>query len=262
MSAFPGETIDTYKLLPIYFLCDTSESMSWVEDGASKPIDGLNEALQQTLDEVLKNGALADDIRLAVIEFNSSARVVLPLTRVETDTSLSELSGKGVTYLQGALELLEKTLEEDYHRLAKERTPAYRPTVFVLTDGHPTSADSGDPLSDHSKWEAVIDRLQEKPWAPRMYAFGLGGNAPDDTLKRMTRDRHLPVEVTNNRAHSTSGAAVDAIRNLFPRLFRTITAAGAAAADGASELDVSKAIDGGLSPEDRGLDDIWGQYGL
>jgi len=252
---FTAAPVETVRLLPIYILCDTSQSME--ADGA---IDKMNEGLSGVMTAINHQGAKGDDIRLCVITYATKAAVALPLTRVEMDTTISPLRAAGVTNLPHAIELLNSTLSKDYHALRDAGERAYRPAVFVFTDGRPTDG-RGNELHDPAPWLGPLEALKQHPiWAPRIYAYGFG-NAQPSQLKLLVSDRGVSDSVVEGRVNFTGADAAESIARLFPHLFNTITEAAGAAASGASEDQIAKALDSAHADKSLGAidpDDWWG----
>lgn len=252
---FPAKPVDTIRLLPIYILCDTSKSMQ--TNGA---INELNEGLAGVLKAINSQGAKGDDIRLSVITYSTNAVVVLPLTSVEMNTAIPTLEAAGVTNLPQAVELLGDTLSKDYHALRDASERAYRPAVFVFTDGRPTD-DMGKELDDPSPWLGPLESLKRHPiWAPRIYAYGFGDAQPSQ-LELLVSEREVSDSVAKERVTFSGTEAAESIGRLFPHLFKTITEAADAAAGGASEEQIAKALDSAYADKSSGAinpDDWWG----
>lgn len=241
---FTSAPVETVRLLPIYILCDTSQSMAH-DDAIGK----INEGLAGILREINKQGARGDDIRLCVISFATKASVAMELTSVEMDTTVPQLTAGGVTNLQDAVTLLSETLSKDYHALRNAGERAYRPAAFVFTDGRPTDQ-SGYALTDPQPWLAPLEALKTHPiWAPRIFAYGFGDAQPDQ-LRLLVSDRGVSDSAVAGRVKFTGGEVADSLGRLFPHLFKTITDAAAAAADGASEEQIAKALDDAHSGTD------------
>jgi len=252
---FTAAPVETVRLLPIYILCDTSQSMQ-----ANGAIDKMNEGLAGVVTAINHQGAKGDDIRLCVITYATKATVALPLTSVEMHTTIPKLNAVGVTNLPNAIELLSTTLSSDYHALRDAGERAYRPAVFVFTDGRPTDG-QGNELQDPSPWLGPLQTLKDHPiWAPRIYAYGFGHAQPEQ-LKLLVSERDVSDAVVQGRVDFTGAEAAESIGRLFPHLFKTITEAAGAAASGASEEQIGKALDSAHADKDLGAidpDDWWG----
>jgi hypothetical protein len=234
---FTAEPVETVCLLPIYILCDTSQSME--ADGA---IEKMNEGLSGVVATINHHGVRGDDIRLCVITFATKAAVALPLTKVEMSTTIPTLRAGGVTNLPHAIEVLSSTLSKDYHAFRDAGQRAYRPGVFVFTDGRPTDG-QGNELDDNAPWLDPLNTLKNHPiWAPRIYAYGFG-KAQKSQLDLLVSERDVSDKVVEGRVNFTGAEAAASIERLFPELFKTITEAADAAASGATEDQIGKALD-------------------
>lgn len=252
---FTATPVESVRLLPIYVLCDTSQSM-----GADQAIEKMNEGLAGVVGAINDQGAKGDDIRLCIITYSTRATVALPLTVVEMTTTIPTLQSGGVTNLPHAIQLLTTTISRDYHALRDAGHRAYRPAVFVFTDGRPTD-DMGKELEDNSSWLSPLEALKQHPvWAPRVYAYGFG-NAQPSQLRLLANDKGVSDEIAHGRIKFTGEAAAESIARLFKHLFKTITDAADAAASGASEDEIGKALDNAQRDDILGEidpDEWWG----
>jgi len=228
--------------------------------GADGAIDTMNDGLSGVVTAINHQGAKGDDIRLSVITYATRATVALPLTSVDMSTSIPTLQSGGVTNLPEAVEVLSDTLSKDYHALRAAGHRAYRPAVFVFTDGRPTDG-QGIELDNPSPWLNPLEALKKHPiWAPRIYAYGFGKAQPAQ-LELMVSERGVSDDVVKGRVNFTGSEAAASIGRLFPHLFKTITEAAGAAASGATEEQVGKALDDAHADPDLGAidpDEWWG----
>lgn len=234
---FSATAVETARLLPIYVLCDTSESMK-----ADDAIEKMNDGLSGVVAAINLQGQKGDDIRLCVITYSTRATVALPLTSVEMTTTAPTLQAGGVTNLPQAIELLSSTISSDYHTLRDAGHRAYRPAVFVFTDGRPTDG-QGKELGDSGPWLKPLETLKKHPvWAPRVFAYGFG-NARPSQLQQLVNERDVSDETIKGRVKFTGTEAAESIERLFKHLFKTVTDAAEAAASGATEDQLGEAYD-------------------
>jgi len=114
--------------------------------------------------------------------------------------------------------------------------------VFVFTDGRPTDG-QGNELDDPAPWLGPLNTLKNHPiWKPRVYAYGFG-NAQKSQLDLLVSERGVSDKVVEGRVNFTGAEAAASIERLFPELFKTITEAADAAASGATEDQIGKALD-------------------
>ncbi len=168
------------RRLPIYLLLDTSGSMS----GA--PIQAVNQGVQLVYNELMNDPSAIETVYLAVITFDSQARMTLPLTEL-TRFKAPALRAGGSTSLGEALRLLNDSLNRDIVVNAPGRKGDYKPLVFLMTDGAPT--DSWEREAD-----AIKNRTQQK--VATIIALGCGGGVDVKTLKRITDNVLLMDQVT------------------------------------------------------------------
>ena len=124
------------KPLPVVLLLDVSGSM------AGTKIAALNRAVRDMLETF--QGELQHDsqITVSIITFGGVSRLHLPITPA-SQVSWTDMTADGGTPLGAALSLAKKLVED------KSTIPsrAYRPTVVLVSDGHPTDEWQG-PLGD------------------------------------------------------------------------------------------------------------------
>lgn len=258
---YTAQPVETNKVLPLYFLCDVSESMGWPKEAPKKPIDALNEGLKDLIVGIKEIGDVRDLVRISVISFSSNSRVELPLASIEMETVLPQLTAGGVTNLKSGLELLSNKIAADIKHFIETKQPTYRPTVFIFTDGVPTNS-AGEPEIGDGEWGAVLDELDSKPWTPRVYPYPLGAaNANMEILKRLAKRRGVDDELAVNRITSTTEDVVLSIKRIIPHLMRTIVAASEMAQGGASDKDVSSGLDSAIAaPLGGDPDDDFDKY--
>lgn len=138
------ETESRYALLPAYLVLDTSASMT--EDDA---FDAAFDFLPKVLREMNKSAVVSDKLRVEVITFDATARVVFPLgTRDELARWLDEKKGNpihpdgGWTKYGVAFDKLREEIEQGVQQIRSESYEgeyfkSYRPVAFFVTDGVP-----------------------------------------------------------------------------------------------------------------------------
>lgn len=126
MALDASEFTDGAKPMPVILLLDISGSMY------GDKISTLNSAVETMINSFRKVAAEQVVIQLAVITFESSASLYLPLQPVE-NVSWSELSAGGGTNLADALKMAKRMVED--RSVVPSR--AYRPVVILVSDGYP-----------------------------------------------------------------------------------------------------------------------------
>jgi uncharacterized protein YegL len=96
--------------LPVYLVVDTSASLMG-------DIDAVNQALAELLYSLRREPILADRVRVAVIQFSSDAREVLPLTEIDRLESLPILQAGGATDYGAAFSLVRRLIPRDVEEL-------------------------------------------------------------------------------------------------------------------------------------------------
>jgi len=124
--AAPGE-----PHLACVLLLDTSSSMS------GPPIDSLNAALRDFKNKVSMDEMAQKRVDIAIVEFNSQARIVQEFTPISQMTPVT-LIANGSTAMGAGINMaidLVKDRNRFYNSLG---TPVFKPWIFMITDGAPT----------------------------------------------------------------------------------------------------------------------------
>jgi uncharacterized protein YegL len=123
------------KPLPVILLLDVSGSM------AGAKIQNLNQAVHEMLGTFKDTENGETEIHVAVITFGAEVKLHQPLASA-SDIQWHDLSASGGTPLGTALKMAMAMIED------KGVVPsrAYRPTVVLVSDGHPTD-DWAQPLN-------------------------------------------------------------------------------------------------------------------
>lgn len=159
------------KELHIFYVLDTSGSMT----GA--PIGALNDAMRSTVKELSKKDGEKADIRIAVLEFNSTPRWITEGNNgVEylSDFVWTDLGAGGYTAMGLALEELNTSLSRNDKM--KAETGNKVPVVIFMSDGYP-----------NDDWESALNALSQNKWYRYAIkiAFALGDDADSDVLARI-----------------------------------------------------------------------------
>jgi uncharacterized protein YegL len=158
------------RRLPIYLLLDCSESM------AGEAFNAMKKGLEAMIKELRTDPMALDLAALSVITFASSARQLMPLTELARFNIPTLRLGSG-TALGAALDLLEKSINQDVRKTSKDFKGDYKPIVFILTDGEPTD-----------KWEKTADRINNNisGKTANIICIGCGPDADIEKLRRIT----------------------------------------------------------------------------
>jgi len=159
--------------LACVLLLDTSSSMS----GAS--IDSLNKAVNDFKEQTSLDDLAKKRVDIAIIEFNSSAKVVQEFTPL-TQLQPVKLYANGSTAMGEGINLaIDKVKERDL-KYASMGTPCFKPWIFMITDGSPTD--------DISSAQARIREEETKGSHGKLkfWAVGVPGYSKD-TMKALSK---------------------------------------------------------------------------
>lgn len=174
-----------FALLPAYLVLDTSISMT--EDEAFESAFAF---LPKLLAQMNKSAVVADKLRVEVITFDETAKVVFPLgTREELNNWLEEKKANPITpcgdwtFYGTAFDKLREEIEKGVQQIKSEcytegsiseNYKAYRPVVFFITDGIPND--------DKAKRDKAFASLTEAGFKsrPNIVCVGVGKATLDD----------------------------------------------------------------------------------
>lgn len=121
--------------MALVFLLDTSGSMS------GNPIRDLNAGLNRFKEEVCKDKQTRDILDIAIVEFNSTHRVVQEFVPVEYMNEV-KLDASGGTVMAPAIETALNMVNDRSKFYRTSGTVPYKPWVILVSDGAP-----GDDIS-------------------------------------------------------------------------------------------------------------------
>lgn len=237
------------KVMTLFYLVDTSGSMSGVKIGA------LNTAVRETLPiikEISENNS-DSKIKISVLEFSSGCDWMYPMpTEIET-FEWRDLQAGGLTSLGDAYEQLSQKLSHS-HGFMMEATGSFAPVIILLSDGAPT---------DHPEY--ALEKLRANKWfkVATKIAIAIGDDCIKSTLIDFTGNEEAVLTVHN----------VDELKKIIRMVSVTAsrvnsknTSAGKDAPDKATETvntikndiindPTLKGIDVGSSTTNSGTDD-------
>lgn len=174
------EIKEGFQKLPVYILCDRSDSMI----GAG--ITALNQGLKSMHAAIGSDPITKDKCLLSVVQFNQRAQVVFELQDPSLVRTLPEIEADGLTNFGFAFQTLRETLEKDSKKFHDLGESLLRPIVFMISDGAPNDERWRQDL------EILIDpRLEVSP----VFSFyGVGSVPPNliaeiSTITGMSRER-------------------------------------------------------------------------
>ena len=182
---YPNGTppMSSARRLPIYFLVDTSGSMS------GDPINQVRTQLSSIIDGLRADPQALETAHLCLITFGATAKVDVPLTSLESFNVPAILDAAGSTAKGEALELLTRTRKADLVPKTGTTAGDWRPMVFLLSDGVPTDDfDAGIREFKKLRWgvrvacavnqadESTLNRFLDASDAPAGYPDESGTN--------------------------------------------------------------------------------------
>ena len=153
-------------------LLDTSGSMY------GEPINSLNHALQDFKYKLSMDEMARKRVDICIIEFNTQANLVQWFTPISQMPDIT-LKASGVTAMGEGINMAIDMIKDRNRFYNSLGTPAYKPWIFMITDGEPT-----DDISE------AIRRVQEEEMKGshgKLKFFALGVKGYDkNTLFRIT----------------------------------------------------------------------------
>ncbi|MGK3982516.1 VWA domain-containing protein [Sorangium sp. So ce136] len=164
MSQIKEFTVSSARPLPVLLLADVSGSMA-----ANGKIDTLNDAVAEMISTFAEEDTARAEIQVGVVTFgHGGARLHQPLLAAG-QTAWERMTAAGQTPLGAALDLVREIVED------RDKLPsrAYRPTLILVSDGHPTDA-----------WQEPLARLlaSERGAKAARFAMAIGEDADTSML--------------------------------------------------------------------------------
>jgi uncharacterized protein YegL len=152
------------KPLPVVLLLDVSGSMS------GSKIDNLNKAVEDMLDTFAQEEKMETEILVSVITFGSQVDLHLPYTKA-SQVRWQRFQASGSTPMGTAFKMAKAMIED------KNTTPsrAYRPTIVLVSDGHPTDS-----------WKEALKDFVSTGRSSKCFcmAVSIGHDADEEVLRR------------------------------------------------------------------------------
>lgn len=167
-AAHPGGIV---TVLPVYLVVDTSGSMS------GESINAINDELIHLLDSLRRQPDQVETIRIALIQFDSYASEVFPLTDLQ-DITVPNLQAGGATDYGAAFRLVRQLIARDVAELRTIGLRIFRPVMVFITDGHPVD----------SSWRLALEELESPEFRERPTTIAIGfGSADPSVLREISR---------------------------------------------------------------------------
>ncbi|WKX69537.1 VWA domain-containing protein [Streptomyces sp. XD-27] len=207
-------------LLPAYVLADESGSMGPYREALSDGLVSLCEGLRA-------EPMIAAKLRLSVLGFSDDVQVRLAVSDMRTETSLPQVTIRGLTNYGAVFDDLLDRIPVDVQGLRGEGYKVHRPVVFFLSDGQPTDGD-GWRLSHAT----LIDKART-PVAPNIIACGIG----DAEARTMVEVATRPEFAFIAKAGTDIGRAIS---EFFHALTTSLVASGHALNSASPQLVVNR----------------------
>lgn len=178
LSSFLGNAESIPKrVMPIFFLIDTSGSME------GKKIGAVNSAIEELIPDLrhLSESQADSEIKLSVLKFSTGCEWVTP--------ALMSLDANGLTDLGAAfLELNDKLSKNGFMDRGAASSGFYAPVILLLSDGEPTD-----------DYLTALKKLQQNKWyqAALKIAIAIGEDANREVLKKAIRNVELLFTVND-----------------------------------------------------------------
>lgn len=151
-------------------ILDTSGSMS-----ENRKIDELNAGLQILRDDLVSDDRARRQVEIAIVEFNSSVRVVRDFVTVE-NFEPPTLSASGGTDIVGGVNQALDLLRQRKKKYDDNGIPCYRPWAFLITDAEVSENES----------RMVAARIDDDSGKKRVAFFVVGvQGANEERLKQI-----------------------------------------------------------------------------
>lgn len=158
-------------------LLDTSSSMS------GTPINELNAALNRFKTEVCEDSRTREVLDIAIIEFNSTYRIVQEFVPIEHMEPI-QLEASGGTMMCPAILKAVEMVNERSRFYRRTGTEPYKPWIIMITDG--------EPLDDIAEAAQKVQELEE---SGKVKFFSLGvGNYKSQPLHMLSGPKVMKLK--------------------------------------------------------------------
>lgn len=181
MATLKEFTRSTPRPLPVILLADVSGSMA-----PEGKIQALNQSVRDMLSTFSDQEDMRADVQVSVVAFGGAARVHTELQSAR-DVKWGDMQADGGTPMGEAMSITADMIEDK----SKIPSRAYRPTIVLVSDGHPTD-----------DWKAGYDRLllSERAQKADRLAMAIGSDADEAMLEQFMSDPSVGVFHANDAA--------------------------------------------------------------
>ena len=205
------------RRLPVFFLLDVSESM------IGEPPYQMHQALDLIVQDMRRDPNALETMFVSVVAFAGKARTLNPLVDLISFYP-PELPVGGGTNLGAGLDQVMHEIDSQVIRASEGKKGDWKPLVFLLTDGRPTS----DSSVAVKKWN---DSYRVK--RANIVAVSLGGGADTSVLRQISDDVLVFMD-----------SAPDAYRQFAQWISNSIKTQSMSVAAGNDGVELSKAQPG------------------
>jgi uncharacterized protein YegL len=138
---------------------------------AGASIQAVNDGIVELFYEVSSDPFLDAKLRVGIVAFNDTARVLFPLTQLSHITQIPVCVASGSSSYSAAFRLLKTELETDVSSL-RQQFNVHRPVVFFVTNGQP----------NNENWRDELDRLIDPEFLFRPNIVGIGVTGAEVTV--------------------------------------------------------------------------------
>ena len=169
---------------PVILLLDTSGSM------AGQPINELNAAIRQFVEELKQDEVASCSVELEIIQFDYNAQIVTPYTTIQDLNDVPTLCAGGSTNMGAGLSLAADELKARRKLYKKNGCSAYKPWVVLMTDGGPTD-----------NWRQAAEAMRELGEKREIWYMGveIGPNVDHDTMCQVMPQNSPPLKLDGLR---------------------------------------------------------------
>lgn len=151
------------------FLLDTSSSM----DG--EPIKELNDGINRFKEEACMDKKTQNVLDVAIVEFNTFVKTVLPFTPITMMEPINLIAGGGTDMVSGLRTAIDMVNERyRFYRRGAGSEP-YCPWIVMITDGYPNEFSCDGGLSPRLQAIAEEIRLLDEQDKMRLWSLAVSG---------------------------------------------------------------------------------------